>query len=365
MAVAYYLALGGATDVVLVEGDELGAGATGKSFAGVRQQFSTPLEIELSKLGLEFWKTATDQFDSPCPFNQTGYLFVTSDPVRLEKLTDAAELQCSLSAGPAHILGPDRIPDVAPWMHASDLAGGCWTPEDGRVNGPDGVAALAKGARRHGVEIRQHWPVTRIERRPGGGFEVFGRGAEGLKTNRLVMAAGLAAPGLMRPLGYDVDVFPMVVHHALTEPVLQNEAVPLTIDFDTGFCVEREGPGIVVSILTDDPPEAYSQQEMLADWFEAASVRAPSLVDVGITHLLTATADGVRDGHPNAGRLEDDLWLLAGFAGHGVMHGPVIARLIARQILGTYDGRLDLSPMDPLRDRSRHEEEEWMVAHRQ
>lgn len=365
VAIAYYLAHGGLDDVLLVEAEELGAGATGKSFAGVRQQFSTPLEIELSKLGLQFWKTATDQFDSPCPFNQTGYLFVTSDPTRLQRLTEAAALQRSLSAGPVHMLGPDRIPDVVPWMAANDLAGGCWTPDDGRVNGPDGVAALAKGARQHGVEIRQHWPVARIQRRPRGGFDIASRTGDVISANRLVVAAGLAAPALMQPLGYDVDVFPIVVHHALTEPVLQGETLPLTIDFDTGFCVEREGPGIVASMLTDDPPGTYSQQQMLADWYSAASVRAPSLIDVGITHLLTAAADGVSDGHPNAGQMEENLWLLAGFAGHGVMHGPVIARLIGEQILGTYDRTLDLSPMDPRRDRSRHEGEEWMVGQRQ
>jgi len=57
-AVAYYLAAEGETDILLLEADELGSGSTGGSFGGVRQQFSTPLEIELSRRGLEFWRSA-------------------------------------------------------------------------------------------------------------------------------------------------------------------------------------------------------------------------------------------------------------------------------------------------------------------
>src|SRR5207247_2387997 len=44
-ALAYYLAAEGETDILLVEADEMGSGSTGGSFGGVRQQFSTPLEI--------------------------------------------------------------------------------------------------------------------------------------------------------------------------------------------------------------------------------------------------------------------------------------------------------------------------------
>src|SRR5207253_102439 len=67
-ALAYYLAQEGETDVLLVEADELGSGSTGGSFGGVRQQFSTPLEIELSRRGLDFWRNAERVFDSPVPW---------------------------------------------------------------------------------------------------------------------------------------------------------------------------------------------------------------------------------------------------------------------------------------------------------
>src|SRR5207247_9857283 len=71
-ALAHYLAEEGETDILLVEADELGSGSTGGSFGGVRQQFSTPLEIELARRRLEFWSTAERVFDSLAPWRQNG-----------------------------------------------------------------------------------------------------------------------------------------------------------------------------------------------------------------------------------------------------------------------------------------------------
>src|SRR5262249_61724887 len=84
-AVTYYLTQEGAEAVLLVEQNELASGSTGGSFGGVRQQFSTPLEIELSRRGLEFWETAGRVFGSPVPFDQCGYPFVSGPSASLEK----------------------------------------------------------------------------------------------------------------------------------------------------------------------------------------------------------------------------------------------------------------------------------------
>jgi sarcosine oxidase subunit beta len=137
-ALAYYLARGSAKDIVLLDRDQLGSGSTGASFSGIRQQFSTTFEIELSKRGLHFWKTCEEQFDSPCPFHQCGYLFVTTQPAVMEKLEESARLQRRLGAGPVEILDPEGVRAVAPWLATDDLAGGSYTPEDGRVTGTDG-----------------------------------------------------------------------------------------------------------------------------------------------------------------------------------------------------------------------------------
>jgi sarcosine oxidase subunit beta len=357
---AYYLARGGAEDVTIFERDQLGSGVTAASFSGIRQQFSTPLEIELAKRGLHFWKSCEEVFDSPCPFHQVGYLFLTARSELLARFEEAAQLQRALGAGPVEMLGPEEIRAVSPWLGTDDLAGGCYTPEDGRVTATDGVAALAKGARSLGVHIRTQWPVGVVERVTGG-FLLSGR-AGSVRARRVIVAAGIWSPQVLKPLGFSLDIYPMVLHYALTAPALEGRVVPLTVDFDTGFCIEREGPGLAVTMLLPERPPSYGQQEMLADWHTAATVRAPSLIELGISHLLTATADGVSDGHPNAGQLDEDLWVLAGFAGHGAMHGPPVAELMAKEVLGSPDPDISISDLDPLRSHETVGAEEWMVA---
>lgn len=360
-ALAYWLAKNGAEDVVLLERSHLGDGMTGASFAGVRQQFSTAVEIELSKRGLAFWRNCQQELSAPCPFWQCGYLFVTSRADVMTRLAAAAALQRELGAGPVELLSPDEVGKVAPWLATADLAGGSYTPEDGRVMATDGVTALAGAARRLGVRIRTGFTVGALSR-AGSGWLIDGPSGH-ISAAQVVVAAGLDSPGLVAPLGLRVDVRPIVQHWALTEPALDGLVVPLTIDFDTGLCVEREGPGLVVTVLRADVPAGYGQQDMLDEWSEAAAVRAPALLDAGVFRLLTAMMDDVSDGHPNAGQLDEGLWLLAGFAGHGVMHGPPLAELLARTITGNPDPAIDLAAFDPLRHTDKTRSAEWMLGH--
>ena len=107
-AVAYYLAAEGETDILLLEADKLGSGSTGGSFGGVRQQFSTPLEIELSRRGLEFWRSAESVFDSPVTWHANGYLFMSGQPDIMVKLAEAAELQRKMGLDDVHVLDPEQ-----------------------------------------------------------------------------------------------------------------------------------------------------------------------------------------------------------------------------------------------------------------
>src|SRR5437588_12267485 len=111
-AVAHYLLEEGETDILLVEQNQLASGSTWGSFGGVRQQFSTPLEIEFSRRGLEFWKTAGRVFDSAVPFYQDGYLFLSGRPEIMAGLGEAAELQRSMGLTDVQMVDAERLPEI-------------------------------------------------------------------------------------------------------------------------------------------------------------------------------------------------------------------------------------------------------------
>src|SRR5207302_1808814 len=81
--------------------------------------------------------------------------------------------------------------------------------------------------------------------------------------------------------------------------------VPLTIDLDTGFEVEREGKALLVAVLLEENPPGYDHTQMLADFHQLAQVRAPALADIRIARYTLANVDLGGDGHPYVGEVED------------------------------------------------------------
>ncbi len=356
-AVAYYLTEEGESDVLVVEAEELGSGSTGGSFGGVRQQFSTPLEIEFSRRGLAFWQTAGGRFESPVPWHPNGYLFMTGQPDIMAKLAEAAALQRSMGLTEIHVLDPEQIREVVPWIATTGLLGGTYTPNDGKVTPTDGVAALVKAARQGGVRFREHWTVRSLKR-VDSGWRLTG--PEVVEAERVVVCTGYWTSDFLRSFGLDLTIRPQPLYSAITGTALAGQQVPLTLDLDTGFVVEREAEGLIIAILLEDNPPGYGHTRMLEEFAELARVRAPSLADLHIAKRVVANVDLGGDGHPYVGSVEDGLWMAAGFGGHGVMHGPPVAELLAKTIAGRPDPTVDIAPLTPWRKAGAATE--WMVA---
>lgn len=360
VGLGYYLSALGETEILIIEGDELASGCTGGSLGGVRQQFSTPLEVELAQRGKLFWQTFEETFDAACPFWQDGYLMMTGREEIYERLAAAAQVQREAGAGPVELVPAAELESMFPWLSADGLVGACWTPEDGRVNPTDGVYGLATACRRGGVTIRQHWPVAAIDKRAEG-WRVTG--PEQITAQRVVVAAGLGTPALMRPFGLELPIFPMLLHYAFTTPILSGQRLPMTIDLDTGLCLEREQDASVVTMLIAEQRPGYTVDDMLTEFHQAASVRAPGFAEVGVRSTISAAADATGgDGHPFIGEVEPGLWVMSGFDGHGTMQGPAVAEFTANLMSGKADPLIDASVFDPWRVPGATDE--WMRAAR-
>jgi sarcosine oxidase subunit beta len=339
-AAAYYLAREGIGKVRLVEADVHGAGATGGSFGGVRQQFASPLEIEFSRRGLAFWKSVEERLGSPCPFHQDGYLLLTGEQAVADGLARAAEVQKAGGLPDVHILAPDAIREIVPWLETDGLLCASWTPGDGHVMPMDGVFAFVRGARALGVDIREHWRVERIERAAGAWRVV---GPEVIETEHVVVAAGVHTREMLRPVGVDIDIRQIIYYSVLTESAFVGERVPMIIDVDSGLCIEREGDQLLLAMLSRGRV-LRGHDDLVDQFFAAAEHRAPTLKDLAIVKHVTGHPTIGGDGMPYAGLVEPGLWAIA-FVGHGAMHGPPLAEVIAAKVAGTPDA-IDISPWD-------------------
>src|SRR5215468_12521052 len=74
---AYHLAKRGCTNVLVVESGEMfGLGSTGLNAGGVRYQFATAVNIELSKLSFSKMERFAEDMDQPLGLKHCGYLFM-------------------------------------------------------------------------------------------------------------------------------------------------------------------------------------------------------------------------------------------------------------------------------------------------
>ena len=214
-----------------------------------------------------------------------------------------------------------------------------------------------QAARSSGVRYREHWEVRSLER-AGTMWRLTGPGV--VEAERVVVCTGYWSSDLMRPFGLELTIRPQPLFSAITGPALAGLRVPLTIDLDTGLLIEREGAGLVIAILFEENPPGYGHTRMLEEFGELARVRAPTLADLQVARHVVANVDMGGDGQPYVGLVEDGLWMVAGFGGHGAMHGPPVAELLAKVIAGRPDSTVDLGPLSPWRKPGATTE--WMVA---
>ena len=88
LSIAYHLAKLGLTDVVVIERGYLAEGASGRNGGGVRQQWSTEINIRLMQESVELCRRFAVDLGVNVWFRQGGYLFLArnaKEVARLEK----------------------------------------------------------------------------------------------------------------------------------------------------------------------------------------------------------------------------------------------------------------------------------------
>src|SRR5437868_5246143 len=93
-SIAYHLAIRGCRQVLILEKESTPVtGSTSRSFAGVRHQFSTELNIKLSQYSIERIKNFHEEVGGYSDLRQIGYMLMASQPDHWEALQANVQLQ--------------------------------------------------------------------------------------------------------------------------------------------------------------------------------------------------------------------------------------------------------------------------------
>src|SRR5712664_345600 len=104
-SIAYHLVAAGCKNVLVIERESSqGKGSTGKSMGGVRAQFSTPVNIQMSLYSIPFYARFEESLGHPSGYRDQGYLFVATQESHLAYLRANWERQQSLGLKAARLL---------------------------------------------------------------------------------------------------------------------------------------------------------------------------------------------------------------------------------------------------------------------
>jgi len=345
-AIAYFLA--GRTDfkgsIAVVEKDPTyETAATPRSAGGVRQQFSTPENIQMSMFGAAFIKDVREHLTIDgevveLPFVEWGYLFLAT-AAGFETLRTNHTTQTSLGAKVA-LLTPSEMKVRFPWLHVDDLAGGCYGLANEGWTDPYGLLqAFRRKARSLGVTYLAD-EVTGLERVGNRIASVTLRGGGRLACSAIVNAAGYHADKIAAMIGADLPVRPrkriVYVFDCRDKP----ERAPLTID-PTGVWCRPEGATFIggISPAESEDPDCtdfeidYKLYEDVV-WPTLAqripAFEALKLVRAWVGHYDYNTLDqnAILGPHPEVG----NFYFANGFSGHGLQQSPAVGRAIAELI---------------------------------
>jgi sarcosine oxidase subunit beta len=333
-------------EVVVLEREGIGSGASGVQPGGVRQQWGTRLSCLLARESLAFYRRAEEELESPVAlgFRACGYLFLAHSEGALARLRANVAIQ-NQAGVPSRLVTPQEAAELAPGLRLGSIVGGAWCAEDGYFDRPQSVVeAFARGLR---VEIAE---VTRL-RPDGGGWALELGGGGVVRAGAAVVAAGCATVSLLAPLGLELPIEPQQRHLFLSEPIRERLLEPLVISPERRFAAKQLGSGRVLASALDAAGDA---EEQASRW--RATVRArirellPLLEYVEFPICVEGVYDMTPDRQPAVGTVPGraGLWVAAGFSGHGFMLAPAIGRIVADAIAGLGEDEA-LRVLDPAR----------------
>lgn len=338
--IAYELAKRGVKDIVVVDSSYPGSGASLRNVSCFRSSFTSPEHVVLMKESISIWLKLRDELGMK--LEQRGYLWVARKPETIETFKKLADFHHQYSV-PTRIVDVDEVKNIEPGINSSIVAGAMVDPTAGRMPILENFIKLYLKVKSLGVKVVPYTTVLK--------FEVSGSRAAKAVTTRgdveadyFVVAAGGGSRKLLKTIGVDLPIVDVPRHPLVTEPYRETIRSGLIIDWDTPgspHITQNEHGSFILARDLEDVPEAsiYSQRiDAFPHIIKPLVELLPFLTKTSIVRYWMGYYDMTPDHHPIYGPLPpyDNLYIAAGFSGHGMMMAPVTGKLIASWIL---DGR--------------------------
>lgn len=345
LSTALGLAERGVRDVVVVEAQQVGFGASGRNGGFVFGGYSLDCADLLRALGpiraRELYALTTDAVDLmrerirryriDCDATYAGVILANwfDEPARLDTQRRLMRDAFGVDWEP---LARDAL---AAQLKTARYHGGLFERNAFHFHPLKYVLGVADAAAQAGVQIYEHSLVIRL-RRDGTGFVVHTQHGA-IDTRHVVLAGGGYARKLYRPV--ERAVLPIATYVMATEPLgtrLADAIDSSAAVYDTRFAFDYYRPLPDTRILwggrisvRDRAPEAIARllkRDLLKVY--------PQLHDVRVDYAWGGLMSYARHKMPQIGRNAEGVWYAVGFGGHGMAPTTVSGELLAAAIAG-------------------------------
>jgi sarcosine oxidase subunit beta len=353
LATAFNLAKAKFGDILLLEKELfVGSGATAKCAGGIRAQFSSKVNIEVSIKSIEVFEHFEEITGEPALYDKVGYMFLLTDDATVEPYTKAYELQKSVGLD-VRMIDSDEVAKLAPPVRTDDVIKATFCPRDGLGDPHEFLQGYFRASKRLGVEIVTETPVT--------GILVSGGKVTGVKTPAerfwsplVINAAGPYAKVIGEMANVRIPVEPYRRQIVTTGQLdFIPDTMPMVVDVSSGLYCHKESRGLLMG-WADGSVEPGFDESQDPDYNDNILMKAldriPRLETAEVANSWAGLYETTPDHHAILGFADEveGFFIIGGFSGHGFMHAPGAA-VIAAEMIARKGPSIDVSRLAPNR----------------
>ncbi|MDJ0685704.1 MAG: FAD-dependent oxidoreductase [Alphaproteobacteria bacterium] len=342
-SVLYHLTKAGWKDICLIERSELTSGSTWHAAGGFHTLNGDPNVAKLQSYTIGLYNEIEEISGQACGVHQTGGVMLAGTRERMDflKVMRAKGRNLGLDL---EIISADEAAAMHPLMDKKHFIGALYDPLDGHLDPSGTTHAYAKSARIGGAEIYLRNPVTDLQPRPDGSWDVVTEQGT-IHAEHVVNAGGLWAREVGRMVGLELPVLAMEHHYLLTEEmpevVAYNEEtgkeVMHAVDFEGEIYTRQEGRGMLMGTYEKacvpwsekQTPWDFGHELLQADLdriapsLEVGFEHFPAYGRAGIKQVINGPFTFAPDGNPLIGPVRGlkNFWcacgVMAGFSQGG------------------------------------------------
>ena len=335
----------GVRDVVVLEAQHVGFGASGRNGGFVFGGYSLDCADLLNVLGparaRELYALTTDAVDLmrqrirrygiECDDTHAGVILANwfDEPARLETQRRLMKESFAVEWEPVDAA------TLATQLKTRRYHGGLLERNAFHFHPLKYVLGVAAAVAAAGAQIYEHSPVVRLQRQGSGYLVETASGA--VEAPRVVMAGGGYARNVYRQV--ERAVLPIATYVMATEPLgerLKEAINTAAAIYDTRFAFDYYRPLPDTRILWGGRISVRNREpEAIARLLRADLLKVyPQLHDVRVEYAWGGLMSYARHKMPQIGQSADGVWYAVGFGGHGMAPTTVSGELLAAAIAG-------------------------------